>query len=81
MLYLFAVDTGTMMQLEMDLALETVSYLKGVIGRSCNIPPDKQVSAFVYRVFKVIVIGRFKVTGSLPNMMAAISVYVYVVTK
>lgn len=43
MLYIFLVDTGTMMQLEMDLALETVASLKGVIGRSCRIPPEKQV--------------------------------------
>ncbi len=43
MLYLFLVDTGTMMQLEMDVALETVAYLKGVIGRTCHIPPEKQV--------------------------------------
>ncbi len=27
----------------MNLALEKVSYLKGVIARSCKIPPDKQV--------------------------------------
>lgn len=43
MLYVFLVDTGTMIQLDMNLALEKVSYLKGVIARSCRIPPDKQV--------------------------------------
>ena len=44
MLYLFLVDSGTMVQLEIDVALDTVANLKGVIGRTCRIPPDKQVS-------------------------------------
>ena len=44
MLYLFLVDSGTMVQLEIDVALDTVANLKGVIGRACRIPPDKQVS-------------------------------------
>ena len=35
MLYIFLVDTGNMIQLDMNLALETVGYLKGVIARSC----------------------------------------------
>ena len=43
MLYVFLVDTGTMIQLDMNLALEKVEYLKGVIARSCSIPPEKQV--------------------------------------
>ena len=43
MLYVFLVDTGTMVQLDMNLALEKVEYLKGVIARSCSIPPEKQV--------------------------------------
>ena len=43
MLYVFHVDTGTMIQLDMNLALETVGYLKGVIARSASIPPGKQV--------------------------------------
>ena len=43
MLYLFLVDSGTMVQLEIDVALDTVANLKGVIGRTCRIPPDKQV--------------------------------------
>jgi hypothetical protein len=34
MLYIFLVDTGNMLQLDMNLALETVGYLKGVIARS-----------------------------------------------
>ena len=42
MLYLFLVDSGTMVQLEIDVALDTVANLKGVIGRTCRIPPDKQ---------------------------------------
>lgn len=33
MLYIFLVDTGNMIQLDMNLALETVGYLKGVIAR------------------------------------------------
>ena len=43
MLYIFLVDTGTMIQLDMNLALEKVGSLKGVIARSCCIPPEKQV--------------------------------------
>ena len=43
MLYVFLVDTGTMIQLDMNLALETVGYLKTVIARHRSIPPDKQV--------------------------------------
>ena len=43
MLYVFLVDTGSMIQLEMNLALETVAYLKTVIARQCSIPPEKQV--------------------------------------
>ena len=43
MLYIFLVDTGNMIQLDMNLALEKVEYLKGVIARSCSIPPEKQV--------------------------------------
>ena len=30
-------------QLDMNLALEKVNYLKGVIARSCRIPHEKQV--------------------------------------
>ena len=33
MLYIFLVDTGNMVQLDMNLALETVGYLKGVVAR------------------------------------------------
>ena len=43
MLYVFLVDTGTMMQLDMNLALEKVEHLKSVIAQSCSIPPEKQV--------------------------------------
>ena len=46
MLYIFLVDTGTMVQFEMDLALETVGHLKRVIAKSgvCKfLPPDRQV--------------------------------------
>lgn len=42
-MYVFMVDTGCMMQLEMNLALETVTFLKTVLARQCAIPPDKQV--------------------------------------
>ncbi|CAB3385660.1 Hypothetical predicted protein [Cloeon dipterum] len=43
MLYVFHVETGSMMTYDMNLALESVAHLKGVIGRMCSIPPDKQV--------------------------------------
>ncbi|XP_069995576.1 RB1-inducible coiled-coil protein 1 isoform X3 [Penaeus vannamei] len=43
MLYVFLVDTGTMMTFDMNLALENVSVLKEVIHRSMKVPPEKQV--------------------------------------
>ncbi|XP_034234487.1 RB1-inducible coiled-coil protein 1 isoform X4 [Thrips palmi] len=43
MLYIFHVDTGSMMTFEMNLALESVAHLKEVIERACRIPPEKQV--------------------------------------
>ncbi|KAF4524772.1 hypothetical protein B566_EDAN014466, partial [Ephemera danica] len=43
MLYIFHVDTGTMMTFDMNLALESVVQLKEMIERSCRIPVDKQV--------------------------------------
>ncbi|XP_053393728.1 RB1-inducible coiled-coil protein 1-like isoform X2 [Mercenaria mercenaria] len=43
MLYIFHVDTGTMMTFDMNLAMEKVSSLQGVIARGCRIPEDKQV--------------------------------------
>ncbi|XP_067001490.2 RB1-inducible coiled-coil protein 1 isoform X2 [Anabrus simplex] len=43
MLYVFHVDTGTMMTFEMNLALESVAQLKDVIERACRIPAEKQV--------------------------------------
>lgn len=43
MLYIFLVDTGRMLHLEMDLALEEVSKLKSVLERQCDIPSNKQV--------------------------------------
>ncbi|KAK7069828.1 Autophagy-related protein 11, partial [Halocaridina rubra] len=43
MLYVFLVDTGTMMTYDMNLALENVSVLKEVITRAMHVPPEKQV--------------------------------------
>ena len=43
MLFIFRVDIGTMMNLEMNLALETVAHLQNAIASYCNIPVDKQV--------------------------------------
>ena len=43
MLYVFLVDNGSMIQLDMNLALETVASLKVVIAQHQNIPPEKQV--------------------------------------
>lgn len=43
MLYIFHVDTGTMMTFDMKLALESVNLLKEAIERMCKIPADKQV--------------------------------------
>ena len=46
MLYIFRVDTGTMIQLEMNLALETVTYLKQAVESQMGIPIEKQVIFF-----------------------------------
>ena len=43
MLFIFRVDLGCMLNLDMDLALETVANLKTAVASSCNIPVDKQV--------------------------------------
>ena len=43
MLYVFHVDTGTMMTFDMKLAMETVTSLQNVIAREYAIPEDKQV--------------------------------------
>ena len=43
MLYIFRVDTGTMINLEMNLALETVTYLKKSVASTWGIPAEKQV--------------------------------------
>ncbi|XP_071450707.1 RB1-inducible coiled-coil protein 1-like isoform X2 [Hetaerina americana] len=43
MLYIFHVDTGTMMTFDMNLALESVSQLKEVVAREIHIPVEKQV--------------------------------------
>ncbi|XP_068228950.1 RB1-inducible coiled-coil protein 1-like isoform X2 [Palaemon carinicauda] len=43
MLYVFLVDTGTMMTFDMNLALENVAVLKDVIHRATRVPPEKQV--------------------------------------
>ena len=43
MLYIFRVDTGSMLTLDMGLALETVAHLKVAVETSCAIPQEKQV--------------------------------------
>ena len=43
MLYIFRVDTGSMLTLEMGLALETVQHLKRAVETNCGIPQEKQV--------------------------------------
>ncbi|XP_046398308.1 RB1-inducible coiled-coil protein 1 isoform X2 [Ischnura elegans] len=43
MLYIFHVDTGTMMTFDMNLALESVSHLKEVVAREIHIAVEKQV--------------------------------------
>ncbi|TRY75650.1 hypothetical protein TCAL_04589 [Tigriopus californicus] len=43
MLHVFLVDTGTMLQLDMNLAMESVTALKRAIARKYAIPEDKQV--------------------------------------
>jgi len=43
MLYVFNVDTGTMITFDMSLAIESVNHLKQQIERTCKIVSDKQV--------------------------------------
>ncbi|XP_070556941.1 RB1-inducible coiled-coil protein 1-like [Ptychodera flava] len=43
MLYIFLVDTGTMLNFDMNLAVESVSHLQAAIADECQIPVDKQV--------------------------------------
>jgi len=43
MLFIFRVDIGSMLNLDMNLALETVANLKTAVASYCNIPVDKQV--------------------------------------
>ncbi|XP_014260656.1 RB1-inducible coiled-coil protein 1 isoform X2 [Cimex lectularius] len=43
MLFIFHVDTGTMMTFDINLALENVGQLKEAIQRTCGIAVDKQV--------------------------------------
>ncbi|KAK8372361.1 hypothetical protein O3P69_012565 [Scylla paramamosain] len=42
MIYVFLVDTGTMMTFDMNLALESVEVVKGAIHNVVKVPPDKQ---------------------------------------
>ena len=43
MLYIFRVDTGSMLTLDMGLALENVHHLKQAVQTNCGIPQEKQV--------------------------------------
>ncbi|KAJ8968707.1 hypothetical protein NQ314_002162 [Rhamnusium bicolor] len=43
MLFVFHVDTGKMMTLDMSLALESVEHLQNYVEETCNIPAEKQV--------------------------------------
>ena len=47
MLFIFRVDVGSMINLDMNLALETVAHLKTALANYCNIPVDKQVSSII----------------------------------
>lgn len=42
-MYIFLVDTGTMLTFEMNLAMQRVRDLQDVISRECRIPQEKQV--------------------------------------
>ncbi|XP_035667055.1 RB1-inducible coiled-coil protein 1-like isoform X2 [Branchiostoma floridae] len=43
MLYVFLVDTGTMLTFDMSLALQPVNVLQQEVARSLSVPADKQV--------------------------------------
>ena len=51
MLYIFRVDTGSMMTLEMSLALETVAHLRRAVASTWSIPEDKQVGVRINAIF------------------------------
>ncbi len=43
MLYIFLVDNGSMLNLDVDLALKSVAYLRSVIASAFGIQETKQV--------------------------------------
>ena len=71
MLYIFRVDTGAMVTLDMGLALETVAHLKVAVETNCGIPQEKQVllisgadlSLVTCPVISLVHIIRWRVTG------------------
>ena len=72
MLYIFRVDTGAMVTLDMGLALETVAHLKVAVETNCGIPQEKQVllisgeadfSLVTCLVISLVYIIRWRVTG------------------
>lgn len=52
MLFVFLVDSGTTLPLQMDLALEKVDTLKTVLAKRCGIPVDKQVGGVKIECFQ-----------------------------
>ena len=70
MLYIFRVDTGCMINLEMSLALETVTHLRNAVAATWGIPQDKQVyfslciSCILYFVFAGFAHLRRRVSGA-----------------
>ncbi|KAK8371833.1 hypothetical protein O3P69_015711 [Scylla paramamosain] len=42
MIYVFPIDTGTLMTFDMNLALESVEVVKGTTDNAVKVPPDKQ---------------------------------------
>ena len=72
MLYIFRVDTGAMVTLDMGLALETVAHLKVAVETNCGIPQEKQVllisgatdlSLVTCLVISLVHVIRWRVTG------------------
>ena len=65
MLYIFRVDTGSMMTLEMSLALETVAHLRRAVASTWSIPEDKQVGLQISAIFTCLLSEKEILTNDL----------------
>ena len=80
MLYIFRVDTGSMMTLEMSLALETVAHLRRAVASTWSIPEDKQVgmeSRTKRKVAKIFTLQIFTTEFKLNSLCNKFFIYFF----